>query len=616
MNKTLCHMISFFIVKERKKRRFLRKHYYDSIRQEAERVAEIKQTPKLEWEKLFKQYILASENIYDVYREEILKSDILTDTNDWFYLMWICLLLQKKEEGKAAWTLAQYVAGVNKLKHIEQFLPVADLAEKMGYTNDRIHKAALVFRALEKNKKKFEKLIHGKTVAVVGNGPSEVGKGKGSEIDAHDIVIRLNNYRTQGFEADYGSKTDIWVRGWGANDLLDYTAKNKYLFAGVTGNYYLIPLFFDFQLDILYRDLIENKINTGYISGGLYSQLTRLVEIEPTTGFAALYAVKNLGAKKLDLYGFSFQQQKADGYATHYFNDRDEKEARERSQSHSWDKESEWIRKLLDFNFRLPFPRHIYLNSHFYHVQNTGDLESTPIRYFDSLCQFKEIDWWDMDVNGYKFLKSKDTVLFGGGLLNELDLKKFFFRNTICKKIAWGIGLLQSQKYEYLFSAFDLIGLRDFNRPEIDNKKVFYVPCVSCMSQLFDNKHEQKYRLCFYAHKLKTPSDIIEKFKEKNIPILDNEAPFEEVIPFLAQSEYVITNSYHGTYWATLLGKKVLCVPFNDKFYGFKYAPIYTTFDTYETDKDKAIYYPRALNEAREINLAFYEKVKKIIQNK
>ena len=218
-----------------------------------------------------------------------------------------------------------------------------------------------------------------------------------------------------------------------------------------------------------------------------------------------------------------------------------------------------------------------------------------------------------MIANGYKFLKSKDIVLFGGGLLNELDLQKFFFENTVCKKIAWGIGLLQSQKYEYLFSAFNLIGLRDFNRPEIDNKKVFYVPCASCMSKLFDQPYEEKYHLCFYAHKLKTPTEIFDKFKEHHIPVLDNEAPFEEIIHFLAQSEYVITNSYHGTYWATLLGKKVLCVPFNDKFYGFKYAPTYTTFDTYEKDMSKATSYPKALNEARNINLSFYKKVKKLI---
>ena len=113
MKNILYKYFTFFIAKERNKQHFLRKHYYNPIRQDAESIARIKQEPKLEWEKLFKQYILAPKNIYEIWGEEILKSDILTDTNDWFYLMWICLLLQKKEEEKAAWTLAQYVAGIN-----------------------------------------------------------------------------------------------------------------------------------------------------------------------------------------------------------------------------------------------------------------------------------------------------------------------------------------------------------------------------------------------------------------------------------------------------------------------------------------------------------------------
>lgn len=610
-------MISFFIVKERNRRHFWDKYYYSPLKKREEKSIQIKLSPKLDWSSLYDQYLrMDIDKLYPVYHEEFLQSDILHDENDWFYLTYLCILLYKKQYKTAEKVLIAYVSGVNGLKHIEQFLPVADLAEKMGYTNERILKAALVFRALEKRKTKFQKFIRGKTVALVGNGPSELGKGKGSEIDAHDIVIRMNNYQTKGHETDYGSKTDVWVRGWGGDDLLDYTSKNKYLFAGVSGNYYFIPLYYDFQLDILYRDLIERKIETGYISCDLYAELRQTVDIHPSTGFAILYNLLRSKCQKINLYGFSFLQEKSDGYATHYFNDRDENEARVRSSCHSWDKESEWIRLFMSNDSLLAniSNKITYLNPHFYKVRNIGDLVSTPVQYFNSLLHFREVDIWDMSVNGYKFLKPRDIVLFGGGILNEIDFEKFF-KKSICKKIAWGIGLFQSQKYEYLFSAFDLIGLRDFNRPEIDNKKVFYVPCASCMSQLFDNKHEQKYRICFYAHKLKTPADIIEKFKEKNIPILDNETPFEEVIPFLAQSEYVITNSYHGTYWATLLGKKVLCVPFNDKFYGFKYAPTYTTFDTYETDMDKAVSYPEALNESREINLSFYEKVIKLIHN-
>jgi len=48
-------------------------------------------------------------------------------------------------------------------------------------------------------------------VAVVGNGPSIRLRGeRGSEIDAHDEVVRFNAFSLEGFEAFAGSKTTMW----------------------------------------------------------------------------------------------------------------------------------------------------------------------------------------------------------------------------------------------------------------------------------------------------------------------------------------------------------------------------------------------------------------------
>ena len=55
---------------------------------------------------------------------------------------------------------------------------------------------------------KLQALVDGKSVAVVGNASSLFGKNQGAEIDAHDVVIRLN----RGFIVDrtqQGSRTDI-----------------------------------------------------------------------------------------------------------------------------------------------------------------------------------------------------------------------------------------------------------------------------------------------------------------------------------------------------------------------------------------------------------------------
>ena len=62
----------------------------------------------------------------------------------------------------------------------------------------------------------------GKRVALVGNGPSLENNNAGTDIDAHDIVIRFNNTGISAesaaeIEADIGSKTTLWVASPGLN---------------------------------------------------------------------------------------------------------------------------------------------------------------------------------------------------------------------------------------------------------------------------------------------------------------------------------------------------------------------------------------------------------------
>jgi Capsule polysaccharide biosynthesis protein len=50
-------------------------------------------------------------------------------------------------------------------------------------------------------------------IAIVGNGPQELGRGRGAEIDSHKMVVRFNTYSTSFPQShDYGGKTDLWVR--------------------------------------------------------------------------------------------------------------------------------------------------------------------------------------------------------------------------------------------------------------------------------------------------------------------------------------------------------------------------------------------------------------------
>jgi glycosyltransferase involved in cell wall biosynthesis len=93
-------------------------------------------------------------------------------------------------------------------------LPVARFARDLGVPGGDVARAAETADVLAANLEAdvFGALVAGRTVAVVGNGPGCLGAGLGPEIDAHDLVVRFNNYPT-GYEADYGARTDVWVRG-------------------------------------------------------------------------------------------------------------------------------------------------------------------------------------------------------------------------------------------------------------------------------------------------------------------------------------------------------------------------------------------------------------------
>ena len=247
-------------------------------------------------------------------------------------------------------------------------------------------------------------------------------------------------------------------------------------------------------------------------------------------------------------------------------------------------------------------------------TSNIGDLASSSLHYFDFGATNVSVDIVQTLNNNMM----ENPVIIGGGIHPWLFSNMEFARRLYPHgNIAWGIGTFFKEKYPAnILSKFALIGLRESNSPMIDHQTIFHCPCSSCMSSLFDIQKRPSEEIVFYLHKMFTPTDFFNKVALK-YPVMDNyNKSFYEVIQFLQTGKIVVTNSYHGMYWATLLGKKVVCIDIHNKCHGTQWLPQFTDYDNWESALSETKIYENALSEARSLNRDFYNKVIEILGNK
>ncbi len=244
------------------------------------------------------------------------------------------------------------------------------------------------------------------------------------------------------------------------------------------------------------------------------------------------------------------------------------------------------------------------LNIHVIDPKNLGDCLSSPLEYF----QFPGFQVEHLDVGDIRsFLQSPEepgsihdlvtaiadrgakahVILGGGGLLAKQfqDVIQGIFKQIVQPTggtaIAWGVGqqayklgtttqsidqrrdeirqTIEQFPYDNYVKGWDLVGVRD------DGVAYDWVPCASCMHPAFDRDYAIEHDFVVYSHG---------KFelKLKGFPQLSHtETSMERVLAFLGSGETVLTSSFHGAYWATLLGRKVLAFPFTSKFMTLKH---------------------------------------------
>ncbi len=221
----------------------------------------------------------------------------------------------------------------------------------------------------------------------------------------------------------------------------------------------------------------------------------------------------------------------------------------------------------------------------FEETTNIGDLTCSPCMYFD----YGDVVYHDPRASNPVPLPEADLYICGGGAITT----KLIGLRTGKPQVAWGIG--QSLKPETARAQWIPLDLEDFEfigTRDIGVAGTEWVPCVTCMSPLFDEEYEVKYERVSYYNSV--------KHSHPDMPAEINRYTLAEAISFIASAKIVHTNSYHGAYWATLLGREVVLEDtYSSKFHQFKHQPA------------EGKTYPDALAECRAVNISFNNKVQK-----
>lgn len=268
-------------------------------------------------------------------------------------------------------------------------------------------------------------------------------------------------------------------------------------------------------------------------------------------------------------------------------------------------------------------------NLHRSRTENIGDLFAAPAKHVPFLQNSPILDLLDwhplhQDISPknpgirerydayFDTIQRSDLIIGGGGLLETP-----FFSESIelllaasnRKLIIWGAGnngqTMPWDQESRLFNSFNLthdrfklIGVRDYGT------RFQWVPCASCLHPGFDQTYKIRRQFGFYLHARRSFIGALEGVALAT-DVLNNENTIDEVLQFLGESECIITDSFHGAYWGTLLGRKVISVPSGHKFFSLKHAVPQTGFFDWKNAVQLARSYPEALTECRDANYKF-----------
>lgn len=203
-----------------------------------------------------------------------------------------------------------------------------------------------------------------------------------------------------------------------------------------------------------------------------------------------------------------------------------------------------------------------------------------------------------------------DVAIFGGGQIYASVVECVAQHAAAARHcVTWAIGLHAAKRKvdgtDQFQTRMSLIGCRDIDIPGTE-----YVPCASCLAPGLQHTPAPTREAVLYLHAAK--SDAVQR-PDGIASRTNHDGTLAEALAFLASGETVITNSFHGTYWAMLMGRKVLCLPFSSKFKGFARMPALADPGDWLADLGRAHSLPGYLEDCIAANYAFRDKVMNLI---
>lgn len=240
---------------------------------------------------------------------------------------------------------------------------------------------------------------------------------------------------------------------------------------------------------------------------------------------------------------------------------------------------------------------------------NLGDLAASPRLYVPWLADAEAVNLRSVTADR---LRGAFVVLGGGGLFqgafpDQVALVARLAQRRQCTAVVWGAGVnregaraIEQDRLQRELAGFSAVGLRDHGTPWR------WCPGVSCLHPAFDNPPAPTHDIIAYEHHdhplgLPLPTATNATF-----------GSVAEAAAFIASGRTVVTNTYHGAYWATLLGRPVaVCEPFSSRFHHLKHKPTFTPRHPLRTGTRSYLF---VLAECREANRRFAAVVRQRLE--